>query len=137
LLTPRSGFLRDIFEGQADLQTPGVRGTLWGAYNAVTRFEDYKQPQQEETQDQRLERTWFGGGAEIKLKAWTAVLEALGNCFNSSALRIQTIQTHGMYPHAFSKGNQLAKAGFPVFCLFGEGFGERSLVRIVKTRPSS
>jgi len=23
----------------------------------------------------------------------------------------QTIQTHGMYPHAFSKGNQLAKAG--------------------------
>jgi hypothetical protein len=66
---PRWGFLRKIFEGQADLQTPGVRGTLWSAYNAITRFEDYKQPQQEELQDQRLERTWFGGGAEIKVKA--------------------------------------------------------------------
>lgn len=62
-------FLREIFEGQADLQMPGVRGTLWGAYNAVTRFEDYKKPQQEELQEQRLERTWFGGGADIKLRA--------------------------------------------------------------------
>ena len=65
----RWGFLREMFEGRPDLQMPGVRGTLWGAYNAVTRFEDYKQPQQEEMQDQRLERTWFGGGADIKLKA--------------------------------------------------------------------
>jgi len=62
----RWGFLREIFESRPDLQLPGVRGTLWGAYNAVTRFEDYKQPQQEE---QRLERTWFGGGADIKLRA--------------------------------------------------------------------
>jgi phage/plasmid-like protein (TIGR03299 family) len=65
----RWGVLREIFEGRPDLQAPGVRGTLWGAYNAVTRFEDYKQPQQEEMQEQRLERTWFGGGADIKLKA--------------------------------------------------------------------
>ena len=65
----RWSFLKDIFEGQPDLQLPRVRGTLWGAYNAVTCFEDYKQPQQEELQDQRLERTWFGGGADIKLRA--------------------------------------------------------------------
>ena len=45
---PTVGLLREIFEGRPDLQIPGVRGTLWGAYNAVTRFEDYKQPQQEE-----------------------------------------------------------------------------------------
>jgi phage/plasmid-like protein (TIGR03299 family) len=62
-------FLTKIFEERPDLQTPGVSGTLWGAYNAVTCFEDYKQPQQEEMQDQRLERTWFGGGADIKLMA--------------------------------------------------------------------
>jgi len=61
--------VRELFETQEDLQMPGVRGTLWGAYNAITRFEDYKQPQQEEQPDQRLERTWFGGGADIKLKA--------------------------------------------------------------------
>jgi phage/plasmid-like protein (TIGR03299 family) len=65
----RWAILTEIFERQPDLQLAGVRGTLWGAYNAVTRFEDYKQPQQEEIQEQRLERTWFGGGADIKLRA--------------------------------------------------------------------
>jgi phage/plasmid-like protein (TIGR03299 family) len=72
---PRWGFLRRIFEEEAGLQIPGVRGTLWGAYNAVTRFEDYKQPQQEEVQDQRLERTWFGWGADIKVKALSKAKE--------------------------------------------------------------
>lgn len=65
----RWGFLQEMFDGRPDLQIRGVRGTLWAAYNAITRFEDYKQPQQEEQPDQRLERTWFGGGADIKLKA--------------------------------------------------------------------
>ena len=46
-----------------------------GAYNAITRFEDYKQPQQEEQPDQRLERTWFGGGADTKLKALAKAAE--------------------------------------------------------------
>jgi len=64
-------FLQEVFETQPDLQVAGVRGTLWGAYNAITRFEDYKQPRQEEVGDQRLERTWFGSGAEIKLRALT------------------------------------------------------------------
>ena len=65
----RWGALRETFESLPDLQMLGVRGTLWGAYNAITRFEDYKQPRQEEQPEQRLERTWFGGGADIKLKA--------------------------------------------------------------------
>jgi phage/plasmid-like protein (TIGR03299 family) len=52
-----------------DLQWQGVKGTLWGAYNAITRFEDYKMPIQEEEPDQRLERTWFGSAADLKLKA--------------------------------------------------------------------
>lgn len=62
-------YLRKAVDTQKDLQLPGVRGTLWAAYNAITWHEDYKQSQQEEQQDQRLERTWFGGGADIKLKA--------------------------------------------------------------------
>jgi phage/plasmid-like protein (TIGR03299 family) len=66
---PRWDFLREIFEGRQDLQIPGVRGTLWGAYNAITMFEDYKESQTDEQPEQRLERTWFGGGADIKLKA--------------------------------------------------------------------
>ena len=65
----RWDFVKKLFESRQDLQMPGVKGTLWGAFNAITRFEDYKQPQQEEGADQRLERTWFGSGADIKLKA--------------------------------------------------------------------
>ncbi len=75
---PRWGFVREIFEGQPDLQPPDVRGTLWGAYNAVTQFEDYKQPQQEEQPEQRLARTWFGGGADIKLRALEKAKELEG-----------------------------------------------------------
>lgn len=74
----RWGFLREMFESRPDLQMPHVRGTLWGAYNAITCFEDYKQPQQEEQPEQRLERTWFGGGAEIKLKALEKAIELAG-----------------------------------------------------------
>jgi phage/plasmid-like protein (TIGR03299 family) len=77
----RWGFLQQLFETEDDLQLPGVQGTLWGAYNAVTRFEDYKQPQQEEQPDQRLERTWFGGGADTKLKALAKAAE-LANSWN-------------------------------------------------------
>ena len=66
---PRWGFVEEVFETRPDLQLDGVRGTLWGAYNAITAFEDYMQPQQEELPDQRLERTWYGSGADIKLKA--------------------------------------------------------------------
>lgn len=65
----RWDFLHEIFAKRADLQMPGVRGTLWGAYNAITMFEDYKQPQTEELPEQRLGRSWFGSGAEIKLTA--------------------------------------------------------------------
>jgi len=66
---PKWTHLRELLETTPDLQLSGVRGTLWGAYNAITRFEDYKMPVQEEEPDQRLERTWFGSGADVKLKA--------------------------------------------------------------------
>jgi len=65
----RWGFVQEVFESKPDLQLKGVCGTLWGAYNAITYFEDYKQPQQEEQPDRRLERIWFGSGADIKLLA--------------------------------------------------------------------
>lgn len=77
----RWGFLQEIFETDNGLQLPGVRGTLWGAYNAFTRFEDYRQPQQEEQPDRRLERVWFGGGADVKLRALTKAAE-LSNSWN-------------------------------------------------------
>lgn len=77
----RWAHIQEVFQDREDLQLPGVRGTLWGAYNAITRFEDYKEPQQEEQPDQRLERIWFGGGADIKLKALVKANE-LANSWN-------------------------------------------------------
>ena len=71
----RWGYLQEIFEATPDLQLPNVHGTMWAAYNAITRFEDYKQPQQEEQPDQYLERIWFGGGADIKLAALAKATE--------------------------------------------------------------
>jgi phage/plasmid-like protein (TIGR03299 family) len=42
--------------------------TLWGAYNAVTRYEDYRRAK-EAGPDRRLNRIWFGRGADLKLHA--------------------------------------------------------------------
>jgi hypothetical protein len=68
-LPDRWVFLQKVFETAPDLQLPGVKGTLWAAYNAITRFEDYKQSREDESPDERLERAWFGTSAETKLLA--------------------------------------------------------------------
>ena len=65
-------YVREVLDTREDLQMAGVRGTLWGAYNAITRFEDYRQPDKEEAADTRLNRTWFGSGADVKLRALMA-----------------------------------------------------------------
>ena len=66
---PKWIYIQELFDSVPDLQWPGVKGTLWAAYNAITRFEDYRQPDQEEEPDQRLNPVWFGSGADAKLKA--------------------------------------------------------------------
>ena len=63
-----------LMEEIPDLQMAGVRGTLWAAYNAVTRFEDYRAVKGE-TPNARLDRVWFGKGADLKLKALRAAAE--------------------------------------------------------------
>lgn len=60
--------LRRLFQTHEDLQLAGVKGTLWAAYNAITYFEDHKSIE-EESAAGRLDRVWFGGGADVKLKA--------------------------------------------------------------------
>jgi phage/plasmid-like protein (TIGR03299 family) len=71
----RWDILQEIFEGRPDLRLKGVFGTLWGAYNAITCFEDYKVPQQAEQEDQWMQRKLFGGGADFKLKAFEKAKE--------------------------------------------------------------
>jgi phage/plasmid-like protein (TIGR03299 family) len=66
---PRWVHIQELFKSRPDLQLPGVHGTLWSAYNAITQFEDYKQTRNDEENESRLERIWFGASADIKLKA--------------------------------------------------------------------
>jgi phage/plasmid-like protein (TIGR03299 family) len=55
------------------LQDPNVTpkqssDSMWALYNAVTRVEDYRETT-EVLPESRLERVWFGRGAEKKIKA--------------------------------------------------------------------
>lgn len=59
------GVLRSHEEGRgADI--PGVRGTYWGAYNAVTDYLDHVRGRTDET---RLDSSWFGAGRAIRDRA--------------------------------------------------------------------
>lgn len=52
---------------------PGVAGTMWGAFNAVTDWLDHTRGRNEET---RLESTWFGSGRIIRERAFQCALNA-------------------------------------------------------------
>lgn len=69
--------VRGLFQNHKDLQLPGVQGTLWAAYNAITYFEDHKTIEQESAAG-RLDRVWFGGGADVKLMALDKARELVG-----------------------------------------------------------
>lgn len=73
---PKWVHVERLMEKVPDLQLPGVRGTLWAAYNAITRFEDYRQVR-DEVAEARLDRVWFGTSANVKLKAFTKAQELM------------------------------------------------------------
>jgi phage/plasmid-like protein (TIGR03299 family) len=66
---------------------PGMRGTAWAAYNAVTLYADHfmktsriseginKTKRLSDPDDRRLNNIWFGGGANLKIRALNTALE--------------------------------------------------------------
>jgi len=56
-------------KGKGD-DLPGVRGTLWAAYNGVAELTDHRGLRQ--TADRRLHSVWYGEGATIKARALRA-----------------------------------------------------------------
>ncbi|MFH1603524.1 MAG: DUF932 domain-containing protein [Pseudomonadota bacterium] len=66
-----------LIEESDDLTLPGVKGTMWAAYNAVTYCEDYRQTRTPEDPNARLNRVWFGAGADTKLKALEAARQLI------------------------------------------------------------
>ena len=67
--------ISELWEGAgmgADL--PGVRGTYWGAVNAVTEYIDHHKPARSD--DARLNNAWFKGGDRLKTRAYELALAA-------------------------------------------------------------
>lgn len=62
-----------LFESGAGTDIPGVRGTMWGAYNAVT---EYLSHERGKTQDNRVDSLWFGDSAAKSRRALKLALTA-------------------------------------------------------------
>lgn len=64
--------VQKLFESGRGNTLPGVRGTYWAAYNAVTEYVAHERGSDRE---KRLDQTWFGAGTSINRKALTVALE--------------------------------------------------------------
>jgi phage/plasmid-like protein (TIGR03299 family) len=58
---------------------PGMRGTLWGAFNAATEFADHQRRFRGNNdlarRENRLDSIWFGTSADLKATAYRSALE--------------------------------------------------------------
>ena len=64
----------ELFDGQGlGSEFKSSKGTAWGLVNAVTEYTDHHARCR--TESGRLDRAWFGDGAALKQKAWTAAME--------------------------------------------------------------
>lgn len=61
-----------LFEAGKGAQLPGVRGTMWGAFNAVTEFLNWHTGR---TADARLDSLWFGQNASTNKRALEVALD--------------------------------------------------------------
>ena len=63
--------LLELFETGKGSDLPGVKGTVWGAYNAVTEYADYFNGK---SNAGRAQSTLFGAGAQLKTRAFDEAL---------------------------------------------------------------
>lgn len=61
-----------LFEGGKGAQLPGVRGTMWAAFNSVTEYLNWHTGR---TMDARLDSLWFGQNSSINRRALDVALE--------------------------------------------------------------
>jgi phage/plasmid-like protein (TIGR03299 family) len=71
-----------LFETGKGNSLPTVRGTLWGAVNAVCELVDHERPTRAKPGESEALNRWksaqFGSGAALKARAWSQALEILG-----------------------------------------------------------
>lgn len=61
-----------LFDQGKGTEITGVKGTVWGAYNAVTEYADYFNGKKNDT---RANSTLFGAGAQMKERAYSLAME--------------------------------------------------------------
>lgn len=61
-----------LFEGGKGNDRPGVRGTLWAAYNAVTEYQTWERGRENDT---RLDSLWFGLNGKTNARAFDVALQ--------------------------------------------------------------
>jgi phage/plasmid-like protein (TIGR03299 family) len=66
------GKILPLFEGGKGNTMPGVKGTMWGAYNAVTEFLTWERGR---NSDNRLTNLWFGDGQNLAQRAFTTAVK--------------------------------------------------------------
>lgn len=67
------GKIVPLFEKGRGNDMPGVKGTMWGAYNAVSEFLTWERGR---TADTRLDSLWFGEAANTNARAFQQALQA-------------------------------------------------------------
>ena len=64
--------LHGLFEQGMGQDLPGVKGSLWAAYNAATELVDHHQGKDAR---RRMEGAWLGDGAKVKRRAWDLAMD--------------------------------------------------------------
>jgi len=65
-----------LFAGKGKgLNDPAIRGTKWGAFNAVAEHIDHERIPKGNRPGARLNQAWFGSGAKTKRRAWDYLLK--------------------------------------------------------------
>jgi len=65
---------RELFEVGLGNAVPGVKGTLWAAYNGVAEYVDHHMGRRT-TSEGRLDSAWFGSGFLTKVRAYRQALD--------------------------------------------------------------
>lgn len=66
-----------LFEHGKGNDAPGIKGTLWAAFNGVTEYSDYVRTSRGGS-DSRTKSLLFGSGAALKQKAWDVAVSLAG-----------------------------------------------------------
>ena len=67
--------IKELHEVGPGANLPGVKGTIWGAYNAVTNYADFHSVVKHNSEEARLNSAFFGNMATLKDRAFTKAMQ--------------------------------------------------------------